>query len=508
MRPFRPANRSLACPPPPLPWATSAPAVRVPPAPRQDAAVTHSTAARRGMAVLVTAVAVLLAVVIAAPIALSSQDLVEWAASAAGLGLSGPWPLFVFVALDAAAATCVGMVVYSAWRGETGGAFAVLVWLFAAGSAAANYRHGVTTPARDDQWFFPAMSLAGPALLEVTVRRVRRWVQTSAGRYERPLPHFRLVRWVPGIAARETLRAWKLAVTEGYSRPEDAVTAARAYRAGWRPGAGELADDRWSPPPCPYCSPVPDFVAGEHDCSCARWCGVMECPTYQTTDGPPVTDSDAWAVLPRRTGDTGSDTRPAGADAADRDRHAATADRPELAEPATEDAPDVVRPVPAGAGDPAAELRPAGKAGTAAGMLAGLLSDVSGGVPVTTEALDFKASAVPDWLAHDRLSVVPDVPPPAVGDVADRAVIGPAGTGATVVQFRSPVVAESPVPAGTTKADAIRSALSATGHDVDAALTLLGAQGVDVARHYVRRLARRETGSTVSPDRGTVGSER
>lgn len=169
----------------------------------------------------------MLTLVIVSPIALSSQDLVRWATSTDGLGLSHAWGLLVFIALDAAAATCVLMVVYSAWRGETGGSFAVLVWVFALGSAYANRRYGVRTPAHDDDWFFPAMSLTGPALLEVTVRRIRRWVQTSAGRYERPLPHFRLIRWLPGIALRETARAWKLAVTEGYSRPEEAVDAAR-----------------------------------------------------------------------------------------------------------------------------------------------------------------------------------------------------------------------------------------------------------------------------------------
>lgn len=201
--------------------------------------VQHTTSATRWMNALLALVGTLLALVIAAPIALSSQDLVDWASSDAGLGLSRGWSLLVFVALDAAAATCVGMIVYAAWRGETAGAFGVLVWLFAWGSAVANYRHGTTTPARDDQWFFPAMSLAGPTLLEVTVRRVRRWVQTSAGRYERPLPHFRLVRWLPGIALRETASAWKLAVTEGFSRPEDAVRATRARATNSLPAPGD-----------------------------------------------------------------------------------------------------------------------------------------------------------------------------------------------------------------------------------------------------------------------------
>jgi hypothetical protein len=191
--------------------------------------VIASRAARVGMRGLVVVIGLLLAGVIVAPIALSSQDIVAWAGAPHGLGLTRPWDLLTFLALDAAAAVCVGMVVVAAWRGEPAGAFGLLVWAFAAGSAYANYRHGTRPGAPGDAWwFFPAMSVAGPALLEVTVRRIRRWVQTSAGRYERPLPHFRLARWV--IALPETWRAWRLAVTEGYWRPEDAILAARLVR--------------------------------------------------------------------------------------------------------------------------------------------------------------------------------------------------------------------------------------------------------------------------------------
>jgi hypothetical protein len=211
--------------------ATGLPTASTPAAPAASPVV------RAGMHLLVTVIGLLLAGVIAAPIALSSQDIVAWAGAPDGLGLAAPWDVFTFVALDAAAAVCVGMVVYAAWRGEPAGAFGLLVWLFAAASAYANYQHGTRPGAPGDAWwFFPAMSIAGPALLEVTVRRIRRWVQTSAGRYERPLPHFRLARWL--VALPETAVAWRLAVTEGYSRPEDAITAARLLRQGAVVAAG------------------------------------------------------------------------------------------------------------------------------------------------------------------------------------------------------------------------------------------------------------------------------
>jgi hypothetical protein len=212
--------------------------VELPAATPSMATEPKTTTARVGIRVLVVLIGVLLAVVIAAPIALSSQDLVAWAGAPDGLSLVWPWDVGTFLALDAAAAVCVGMVVYAAWRGEPGGAFGLLVWAFAGASAYANYRHGTRPGAADDAvWFFPAMSVAGPALLEVTVRRIRRWVQTSAGRYEHPLPHFRLARWL--VALPETAAAWRLAVTEGYSRPEDAIAAARTLRGVAVPATGD-----------------------------------------------------------------------------------------------------------------------------------------------------------------------------------------------------------------------------------------------------------------------------
>jgi hypothetical protein len=163
-----------------------------------------------------------LAVVVVAPIVLSSSDLVRWATDPVGLGLAPAWGWLVFVALDAAAATCVGMVVYSAFRGEGSGVFHVLTWMFAGGSAVANYRHGQTTLARDDAVFFASMSLAGPLLLDAVLSRVRRWIRVDDGRQLAARPRFGL-RWLPGVAFAETVRAWQAALRYGISRPADAV---------------------------------------------------------------------------------------------------------------------------------------------------------------------------------------------------------------------------------------------------------------------------------------------
>ncbi|AGZ39606.1 hypothetical protein [Actinoplanes friuliensis] len=183
---------------------------------------------RYGMGALLTVVGVLLAGVIVAPIALSSQDIIAWAASPIGLGLTGVWPLVTFFALDAAAAVCVGLVVYCAWRGEGAGVFAWLVWAFAGMSAYANYSHSSGSLARDAVWFFPAMSLAGPFLLEIIVRRVRRWVQEGTGQRARHSVSFGFGRWIPGVGAlRETYGAWRLARLDGINDASQAVTAYR-----------------------------------------------------------------------------------------------------------------------------------------------------------------------------------------------------------------------------------------------------------------------------------------
>lgn len=189
-----------------------------------------STPTMRTLAgVLVTVIAVLLVGVIVAPIALSSQDIIDWAGSATGLGLDRPWDIVTFLALDAAAAVCVGIVVYCAWRGESAGIFALLVWVFAGMSAFANWKHGTAPGAAPDaEWFFPAMSLAGPFLLEVVVRRVRKWVQEDSGERARHAVSFGFARWVPGVGAlRETYGAWRLARLDGIDNADQAV---KSYR--------------------------------------------------------------------------------------------------------------------------------------------------------------------------------------------------------------------------------------------------------------------------------------
>jgi hypothetical protein len=182
---------------------------------------------RIGTAVLLTLVALLLGVVIITPIALSSQDLISWAAAPTGLHLPPPWPWLVFISLDAAAGVCVLLSVYCAWRGEPAGIFGLLVWVFALGSAFANYRHATVPGAAPDAvWFFPAMSIAGPALLDTVLARLRRWIQRQTGRRGQQVPAFGWRRWIPGIGAlRDTYGAWRTALLLGITGVDEAITS-------------------------------------------------------------------------------------------------------------------------------------------------------------------------------------------------------------------------------------------------------------------------------------------
>ncbi|MET8354295.1 hypothetical protein [Micromonospora sp. NPDC005206] len=161
--------------------------------------------------------AVLMVVVVAAPVALSAQDLIDWAASPTGLGLDRFWATVVFIALDAAAAVCVLLMVYCAVRGEPAGAFGLFVWVFAGTGAFANYRHGTRVGAPDDAWwFFPLISIIGPALMELVLRRVRKWVQRDDNRRSRTLPSYGWRRWMPGIGSfKDTFGACRTAILLG-----------------------------------------------------------------------------------------------------------------------------------------------------------------------------------------------------------------------------------------------------------------------------------------------------
>lgn len=178
-----------------------------------------------------TVVSILLAIVILAPVILSGQDLYRWANAPQGLGLTPAFAILAPFALDIAAAACIGMVVIGAiWRRERAGVFGILIWVFAGVSAVAQYSHGITERtagrAQDAWWFFPAIAILGPLLLEATLNRVRKWARQDAGEQQHGAAGFG-TRWIPGVAFRETLAAWAASRREGIAGWQDAVAYVR-----------------------------------------------------------------------------------------------------------------------------------------------------------------------------------------------------------------------------------------------------------------------------------------
>lgn len=202
---------------------TPASSMRAPAEPQDDVADPGAGQDKdESLGVLGYLVGFALAAVIVAPVTLSASHLIKWAHSSTGLGLSTSLAWLAFVALDLAAVVCIGMTVICAKRGEGAGGFSVATWVFALGSAFSNYSGGHGA----GQWFFPAMSLAGPTLLEMVLAKVKRWARISEGTQLSARPKFG-IRWVPGIAARETARAWAAARRENIAKAADAIAFVR-----------------------------------------------------------------------------------------------------------------------------------------------------------------------------------------------------------------------------------------------------------------------------------------
>lgn len=173
---------------------------------------------------LLAGVSIALGLVILAPVMLSSQDLYAWGRT--GLGLVSAWAWLVPVSLDCAAVVCIAMTVVSAWKRERPGVFELLVWVFAGTSAYAQYTHGLTVKATAPAafWAFPALAILGPVLLHVTLSRLRKWARQDAGELQHGAAGFG-ASWIPGVAFRETAKAWAASRREGIAGAADA----RAY---------------------------------------------------------------------------------------------------------------------------------------------------------------------------------------------------------------------------------------------------------------------------------------
>jgi hypothetical protein len=128
---------------------------------------------------------------------ISAQGLTGFARQ--NMGLRGPWPYLLFLALDGAAGVCAVLMTRRAARAESGLAPRLAVWGLVGASASFNWAHAPHRPGAPEA--FGLMPVIGAILFEFTLRELR---VRSAGRADRKPA---ALRWVyPAERIRVQLR--------------------------------------------------------------------------------------------------------------------------------------------------------------------------------------------------------------------------------------------------------------------------------------------------------------
>lgn len=162
------------------------------------------------------------AFVLLMPAAASFVSLRAWAAD--NLGLTGWSTALAPLSLDLVMALFIVSSVHATRRGQSAGGSRFLVLLTMAGSALANYHHGLTISTAA-AFYYGAMPVVGALGLETMIRRVRHAALEQLGVVEGPLPRFRPMRWA--VDLRGTWRAWTYGVREGVTNPRQAIVLSR-----------------------------------------------------------------------------------------------------------------------------------------------------------------------------------------------------------------------------------------------------------------------------------------
>ena len=144
---------------------------------------------------------------------ISAQGLTGFARD--NMGLTGPWPYLLFLALDGAAGVCAVLLTRRAARAESGLAPRLAVWGLVAASATFNFTHAPRRPAAPEA--FGLMPVIAAILFEFTLREL----QLRAGRADRRLA---ALRWLhPAERVRVQLRL----------AADDQISAEAATRRVW-----------------------------------------------------------------------------------------------------------------------------------------------------------------------------------------------------------------------------------------------------------------------------------
>jgi hypothetical protein len=152
---------------------------------------------------------------------ISAQGLTGFARE--NMGLRGPWPYLLFLALDGAAGVCAVLLTRRAARAESGVAPRLAVWGLVGASASFNWAHAPHRPGAAEA--FGLMPVIGAILFEFTLRELR---ERSADRADRRLA---ALRWVHPI---ERIRVQLRLAADDQVSAEEATRRVRVDQAARR----------------------------------------------------------------------------------------------------------------------------------------------------------------------------------------------------------------------------------------------------------------------------------
>ena len=152
---------------------------------------------------------------------ISAQGLTGFARG--NMGLTGPWPYLLFLALDGAAGVCAVLLTRRAARAESGLAPRLAVWGLVAASASFNCTHAPHRPGAPEA--FGLMPVIGAVLFEFTLRELR---QRAAGRAGRQMA---AVRWLYPV---ERFRVQRLLAADERISAQQATRHVRTGQAARR----------------------------------------------------------------------------------------------------------------------------------------------------------------------------------------------------------------------------------------------------------------------------------
>ena len=152
---------------------------------------------------------------------ISAQGLTGFARD--NMGLTGPWPYLLFLALDGAAGVCAVLLTRRAARAESGLAPRLAVWGLVAASASFNWTHAPHRPGAPEA--FGLMPVIGAVLFEFTLRELR---QRAAGRADRQMA---ALRW---LYPAERIRVQRLLAADERISAQAATRRVRTEQAARR----------------------------------------------------------------------------------------------------------------------------------------------------------------------------------------------------------------------------------------------------------------------------------